>query len=275
LDKSVAKNVVFILVATPVEEIGRDHDFDWGVIEPSSYRSIIQLAGRVRRHREGAIDYPNIALLQFNWRAIKGGNQADEKYFCQPGYEDKQRLATHDLCELINTQAITHAINSIPRIQKPKQLNYQQSLADLEHYVTQLQLANYEGIGPEKLQGYLAGSWYLTALPQALNPFRQSEKTTNLFLMYSPDENQCRFVEKDEQGYPIDRESLLQINRALVSQSHKKNEWLHRDYGHLLEKYADMFDCSMEAISLKYGELNFVYRDQEYQYSDQLGLVGQ
>ncbi|RYW82972.1 type I-F CRISPR-associated helicase Cas3, partial [Legionella pneumophila] len=43
------KNLLFILVATPVEEVGRDHDFDWAVIEPSSYRSIIQLAGRVMR----------------------------------------------------------------------------------------------------------------------------------------------------------------------------------------------------------------------------------
>ncbi|MBF4295887.1 type I-F CRISPR-associated helicase Cas3, partial [Vibrio anguillarum] len=41
-----AKNLIFILVATPVEEVGRDHDFDWAVIEPSSFRSIIQMAGR-------------------------------------------------------------------------------------------------------------------------------------------------------------------------------------------------------------------------------------
>ena len=40
-----------IVVATPVEEIGRDHDFDWAVVEPSSTQSIVQCAGRVNRHR--------------------------------------------------------------------------------------------------------------------------------------------------------------------------------------------------------------------------------
>eukprot|EP00906_Rhabdomonas_costata_P019724 RCo028724 len=59
LDACKANNLIFILVATPVEEVGRDHDFDWAVIEPSSFRSIIQMAGRVRRHRDGKVDQPN------------------------------------------------------------------------------------------------------------------------------------------------------------------------------------------------------------------------
>ena len=41
LDTTSAENILFILVVTPVEEVGRDHDFDWAVIEPSSYRFII------------------------------------------------------------------------------------------------------------------------------------------------------------------------------------------------------------------------------------------
>src|SRR5690606_25944975 len=52
LNGTDAEHVIFILVATPVEEVGRDHDFDWAIIEPSSYRSIIQLTGRVLRHRK-------------------------------------------------------------------------------------------------------------------------------------------------------------------------------------------------------------------------------
>ena len=58
-----------IVVATPVEEIGRDHDFDWAVIEPSSTQSIVQCAGRVNRHRLAHVDSPNVAVLQFNKRA--------------------------------------------------------------------------------------------------------------------------------------------------------------------------------------------------------------
>jgi CRISPR-associated endonuclease/helicase Cas3 len=39
------------VLGSPVTEVGRDHDYDWAVVEPSSMRSLIQLAGRVRRHR--------------------------------------------------------------------------------------------------------------------------------------------------------------------------------------------------------------------------------
>jgi len=274
LDDSTAKQMLFILVVTPVEEVGRDHDFDWAIVEVSSYRSIIQIAGRVRRHREDGVDHPNIALLQYNWKTIQAGNQPGKKYFCRPGYEDKQVLDTHDLCELIDTKAIAQSVNAIPRIQKPMQLDYRNALADLEHHVTQIQLANFTCVGPEKLQGYLAENWHLTALPQALNPFRKSEPTTSVFLMYDPDEERCLFIEKDDQGHPIDRENILQIHRHGISNSHEKRLWLKRDYGKLLEQYSEQQDCSKKLISLRYGELSFVYREnQEYEYSDQFGLV--
>ena len=58
-----------IVVATPVEEIGRDHDFDWAVIEPSSTQSIVQCAGRVNRHRLAQVNLANVAVLQYNKRA--------------------------------------------------------------------------------------------------------------------------------------------------------------------------------------------------------------
>ena len=57
IDAAAGKHVLFILVATSVEEVGRDHDLDWAIIEPSSYRSIIQLAGRVLRHRKLSAKY--------------------------------------------------------------------------------------------------------------------------------------------------------------------------------------------------------------------------
>ena len=274
LDNSTTKQMLFILVATPVEEIGRDHDFDWAIVEPSSFRSIIQLAGRVRRHREGMVDCPNIALLQHNLKTVKAGNQPGKKYFCRPGYEDKIVLDTHDLCKLIDTKAIAESVNAIPRIQKPLYLNYRNSLADLEHMVTQNLLANYMGVGPEKLQGYLAECWYLTALPQALNPFRKGEPTTKIFLMYEPDGDRYIFIEKDEQGHPINREKILNISHQGISKNQEKRLWLKRDYGVRLEQYAEQRDWSKKRTSLRYGELSFVYREnQEYEYSDQFGLI--
>lgn len=64
-NKADYTNYITIVVASPVEEVGRDHDFDWAIIEPSNSRSIIQTMGRVNRHRFLPIidNAPNVFVL--------------------------------------------------------------------------------------------------------------------------------------------------------------------------------------------------------------------
>ena len=81
IEETEGNDVIFVIVATPVEEIGRDHDFDWAVIEPSSTQSIVQTAGRVNRHRLIEMNQPNVSILQYNLRAL----EHKEKVFCHPG----------------------------------------------------------------------------------------------------------------------------------------------------------------------------------------------
>ena len=118
LDNCGKPNLIFILVATPVEEVGRDHDFDWAIVEPSSYRSIIQLAGRVCRHRdEPANKQPNICLLQYNLK----GYQGDTKdVFSRPGYEqgDWQLQPSKSLSDVLDLELIAEGVNALPRIRK-------------------------------------------------------------------------------------------------------------------------------------------------------------
>lgn len=45
------RNLLLVVVTSEILETGRDHDYDWGLIEPSSHRSLIQCAGRILRHR--------------------------------------------------------------------------------------------------------------------------------------------------------------------------------------------------------------------------------
>ena len=96
-------DVSFVVVATPVEEIGRDHDFDWGVIEPSSAHSIVQAAGRVNRHRLLQVSVPNVAILRYNARWATG--REGEAVFIRPGLESRQagtwRYASADMEELL------------------------------------------------------------------------------------------------------------------------------------------------------------------------------
>ncbi|WP_086981310.1 type I-F CRISPR-associated helicase Cas3f [Vibrio aphrogenes] len=281
---SKTKNIIFILVATPVEEVGRDHDFDWAIIEPSSYRSIVQLAGRVRRHRAEETQLPNIGLMQYNFKTFQANDKPGEKYFIRPGYEDgwDKTLHHHDLTKLVNEQSISERLNAIPRIKIPTQAD-KQLLAFIEHQVTAAQLTNFSAFGANTMQGYLNETWYLTALPQVLAPFRNSEPSINLFLFYNETEDCCYFTEKDEAGKPlldinhqaINRETIKNINKIELTEQQRKNLWFERNYQNLLTNYlSEPWLATPKRVSLRYGEINMVERENaQYEYNDQLGLV--
>jgi CRISPR-associated endonuclease/helicase Cas3 len=143
LDRSPEDDHVFVVIASPVAEVGRDHDYDWAIVEPSSVRSIIQLAGRIRRHRVGSREKPNVFLLNKNIRGVSGERIA----YCRPGFEsDHYRLVTHDLSELLlDTQL--NPLTSAPRILERPELQSDRNLADLEHRrLRALMLAEGEGL---------------------------------------------------------------------------------------------------------------------------------
>jgi CRISPR-associated endonuclease/helicase Cas3 len=275
IDHCQTDNLIFILVATPVEEVGRDHDFDWAVVEPSSYRSIIQLAGRVLRHRSHAPDAANISLLQYNLKALL--KPGDRPAFCRPGFEsERHRLSTHDLNVLIPATHLL-SINATPRIQCNNELRPELNLADLEHCCIQELLTGYSKTGPETMQGWLTGCWWLTALPQHLTPFRQQELQQTLFDL--PDEKtDWLFAEKLPQGGTNTVEQKFKIDRLVLDQLEQQRWWLHRDYQTLLEQAAERNGWTLLSTALRYGEINvridekFIQNGGRFAYCDQLGF---
>jgi CRISPR-associated endonuclease/helicase Cas3 len=77
------REIEIIVVTSPVIETGNDLDFDYAILDPISTRSIIQTAGRVRRHRKAEGDHPNIFILGRSPIAMQGGRLA------MPGVETK------------------------------------------------------------------------------------------------------------------------------------------------------------------------------------------
>lgn len=134
IDAHPETDQLFIVLGSPVTEVGRDHDYDWAVVEPSSMRSLIQLAGRVRRHRPGPCDVPNIHLLDRNLRSVE---HPAEAAFCRPGFEQNLapfRLHSRHVSELLNEDE-RNVVDARPRIvarptgeQRPAD-----NLVDLEH----------------------------------------------------------------------------------------------------------------------------------------------
>jgi len=279
LEKSSKQNIIFILVATPVEEVGRDHDFDWAVVEPSSYRSIIQLAGRVRRHRTGEVDKPNVGLLQYNWKAFESDNKEGGCYFTKPGYEGdmKKPLPTHNLNEILNVDKLAVRLDASPRIQFLSQLdikNLNNWFSGIEHKLTETLLTNYDSVLVSNFQGYLQHAWWLTGLPQTFQSFRRSQPAVQLFYVWDDKKQRCYWAEKDDNGRPVNREKQRNIKINDLSVLQKSRLWLDRDYLVLLEKWAASSGFSQHRTSLRYGELSLtIYKESDvFEYSPQMGM---
>jgi CRISPR-associated endonuclease/helicase Cas3 len=159
---------IFIVLATSVAEVGRDHDYDWAIIEPSSWRSIIQLVGRVSRHRN-VVTFPNsdsynVAILNENIKSLET-KDLKKPVFTRPGFEDyildssgefrdnfikdnsslKIKLKSHKISELVTTKLLEN-LNSSARINSKDGLELIrevitangviESLVELEHITT-------------------------------------------------------------------------------------------------------------------------------------------
>ena len=201
---SDVKNHIFVVLATSVAEVGRDHDYDWAVVEPSSMRSIIQLAGRVQRHRKQVPKTENIHILNKNFKALRGETLA----YLKPGYEsNKRQFYSHQLSQLLaDTEYST--ISSIPRIKKitpPFALTKTsppkfKSFSELEHIVQHIRL-----FGNDKEENF-AQVWWQHDVTwcgeiQRNQPFRHSYEMEdyNLNISYS---NKLIWQKKRQNEYP-------------------------------------------------------------------------
>ena len=286
IDEAVTDNVMFLVVSTPVEETGRDHDFDWAIIEPSSYRSIIQLSGRVLRHRimDRDIKKPNVAVMNYNLRGLLGEEQA----FKWPGFETGNRpsgdeepylLNTHEMDELVNAKGLARSIDAIPRIKKAKELCPKDRLIDLEQLVME-DFNSFDAHGPAVLQGWLNEYWWLTGLPLEFNRFRE-QTTENLSLWVLLKKGQKAFCELID-GEFIEKQKLLGIELYDLSEEDSDRLWIHRDYKEAMKHVSngeDVEDNMVKSRMYRFGELvipkpNNLY-SAHWWYSDQLGLFKQ
>lgn len=289
LDSTPEENIIFILVATPVEEVGRDHDFDWAVVEPSSYRSIIQLAGRVLRHRQpvsGTLEKKNMAIMAYNLKAWQGKEPA----YSKPGYEtEKRKLNSYDMHDLVDEEELGRRIDAVPRILKPEMLDKEQfcpddkryfsKLSDLEH-ASMMDFNCKEDCGPQCMHGWMEEYWWMTALPQGCSRFRES---------YGEEIKACAVYEEGERKFLVyegKENTLLSDSVGITDYSGMTEEmegrlWIIRDYEAALRRYVSDTsdvpqDVQMNEVSCRYGEITIPYGRSstvdEWKYSDQLGM---
>ncbi|MXR37227.1 type I-F CRISPR-associated helicase Cas3f [Craterilacuibacter sinensis] len=129
LDGSTAEDHLFIVLSSPVSEVGRDHSYSWAIAEPSSMRSLIQLSGRVRRHWPEDYHVQNLLILQHSLAAWLGQRLA----YCRPGFESGEfSLQCHDLAAILPESDYRHP-DARPRLLPRADLQPEYRLVDLEH----------------------------------------------------------------------------------------------------------------------------------------------
>lgn len=309
LDSSSEADQLFIVLGSPVTEVGRDHDYDWAVVEPSSMRSLIQLAGRVRRHRRGAVYSANVLVFDHNLRHFREPGRAA---FCRPGFETDEpafRLKTHDLKALLRPEEFA-AIDARPRIVPQADLQAQQHLVDLEHARLQAHMLPIAppAAAPTSARGLTsrarsqaaavpsepplnASTWWhsnpqdatLTAVLQRAQPFRKDPLQPDVVLVLLPDEDGeearlHRVMEGPRRGQSlyvcVDRSQHHRVSDEAV-QGERIQPWGVTDYMSTLSELASELDMPVDQCAKRFGMVAVPGDQQEdgWRYHPVLGFA--
>jgi len=301
LQKHSQKNHIFVVLASPVAEVGRDHDYDWAIVEPSSMRSIIQLAGRILRHRKHIPTQPNIVLLNKNFKALFGKAICFEK----PGFESSQlhdngkegddkkyfklALLNHELFNVLHEEQYSN-INAISRISLPKGYQTEEieqnnkvafvykNLIELEHKALAHQLLS--GNEPAKVWWKNQPHW--CGEVQRQQRFRASKKDEAYYLCLNNENSPIYWQWKNEAVFPPKLGDLsgIEINGNISIEYGKGNYfWFDLSAKTIYSELAKDPDIKMTElleISHRFGEIRLIeYNEnkiEQYSYHENLGL---
>jgi CRISPR-associated endonuclease/helicase Cas3 len=280
---------IFMVLGSPVTEVGRDHDYDWAVVEPSSMRSMIQLAGRIWRHRpERVCTAANMLLFDVNIRHCK---QTDDGIsFCQPGFEGaapEYRLRSHRLSEVMRPSE-KEVIDARPRIWPRAQaaMQPQRSLVDLEHFrLSEVMLP--ASTGPLRLGAY---SWWRLPRADALltfvlpqqQPFREeTQKDIELCLLPNDDDDPgagcaLHYV-VEARGQPDQLVEIDHLNHAALDLSttagRRIQPWAVPDYMPELVKLAEAKGLSLTECAKNFGKVQVPTSERGWYFHPVLGYA--
>lgn len=298
LDAHDVPDHLFIVLGSPVTEVGRDHDYDWAVVEPSSMRSLIQLAGRVQRHRGTACTVPNMRVFDHNLRHFRHPN---EPAFCKPGFENGSfPLGSHDLATLLAAQE-REVIDARPRIVTVPDDRFQPAarLVDLEHArMRQTMLEQPPGTSAtpgrrerrsEQAPPANAATWWSTAPADALltallprhQPFRKDTMPPDVDLLLCPkedsdDDYEMKQLLNDDKG----KTSLIVVDRSLnhrVANSDVAGAgiqaWGATDYMQALAELASEMNLTLPECARRYGTVTLPENEKGWRFHPALGFA--
>jgi CRISPR-associated endonuclease/helicase Cas3 len=280
LECSDKKNHIFVVIASPVAEVGRDHDYDWAIVEPSSMRSIIQIAGRVLRHRDKYVTAPNLHLLSQNIKSLKNNNNI---CFTRPGFESENLQFTdgHKLDYLISMGELEN-IDAVPRITYPvgitKDLSLK-SLVELEHKALIDQLSGAI-VNPKPANIWFDGKSkpHWCGEVQKQQRFRKSDKQEICALTFNDSYAKPSWQMKDSTLFPAKfspLSGLLIDDFDDLKLAPSNDQWFELNPHAIFEELAEKFNISLREASERFGEVSVRLHgndETKYFYHNNLGL---
>lgn len=275
---------LFVVLATAVAEVGRDHDYDWAIVEPSSMRSIIQLAGRVRRHRPDAYAPTNLLLLDTNIQHLTTG--MSQPAFLRPGFESSNlaarnfRLLSHRLVELLTPEQLKN-IDASSRIRERDALSPTGNLVDLEHArLRELMQAPPSGQTPLSLPvplWWTTGA-HLSGYLQRRDPFRLDRLGRQRYGLLPDEDGEIGFYRFGDDGKPVAVDHLL--HRISVGPGSGLGFWGEPDYPAALASLAERLGMEPRDCAEKFGVLDLPLKsvegglrvDEDWWYCSALGF---
>lgn len=273
---------LFVVLATAVAEVGRDHDYDWAIVEPSSMRSIIQLAGRVRRHRPDKYLPPNLLLLDTNISHLTNG--PGKPAFFRPGFEHQSeadfQLKSHHLSELLTPEQLK-TIDASSRIRERDELHPTRNLVDLEH----ARLRNLmQGVqSSEKQLSVPVWRWWqspvhLTGELQRRDPFRKDQLGRQRYGLLPDEDGNIGFYRFGDDGQPVAVDHLF--HSVAVEPGPGLSLWGEPDYAAAVADLAERRSIELRECAEKFGALDLPLKgaegglrvDEEWGYHPALGF---
>ncbi|MEZ8147732.1 type I-F CRISPR-associated helicase Cas3f [Enterovibrio norvegicus] len=270
---------IFVVLATPVAEVGRDHDYDWAIVEPSSMRSIIQLAGRVQRHRQQPPTNPNIYVLTQNYRALKGESVA----FCKPGFESNQeyklvrkeskqapwlQLDSHNLTDILD-ECDLQPISSSPRFIQPplRKQNKVAGFIALEHFALNFVMRDKAKVW------WTQPHAHLFAEIQKQTPFRKSQPTQPYVFGIAQDEETPTLEQWDPFGLEFIDSGKLEIEPD-IPLADGVSVWGNIGLASVMETLGEHFDLPLDEACQRFAtiELSELNHGQKWRYHPVLGV---
>ncbi|PEH52728.1 type I-F CRISPR-associated helicase Cas3f [Yersinia kristensenii] len=266
---------LFVVLATSVAEVGRDHDYDWALAEPSSMRSLIQLAGRVQRHRQIAPQVANLHVLQKNYKALI--NIAPKKpVYLQPGFESSDYLLnSHDLDKVLLPSQY-EVINAVSRIQERAKLDHANNFVDLEHVSLRMLLQGNQDPKPK----YYAALWWRkqatwSGEQQRRTPFRQSatDEPHNLWLSDETDKPRFKRLDSDQIEWK-DSDCFRVVDLTVAAGN---SPWIDTDCLRIYQQLAELLNKELSEVSRQFGEVRLRANKDDgemWRYHPLLGVFG-